>query len=113
MESLGYVLLYFLRGSLPWQGLKAGSREQKEKLILERKQSAEDFHLFEDQPEEFRKFFEHVRSNKQISYAYLLRLFRNLFLRMDFEYDYVFDWTVLKFLEDVEGKRLRASIDLT
>jgi hypothetical protein len=59
MESLGYVLLYFLRGSLPWQ-VKAESQEQKEKLILNRKQSAEECGLFTDLPEEFKKYFKHV-----------------------------------------------------
>lgn len=37
MESLGYVLMYFLRGSLPWQGLKAGTKRQKYERISEKK----------------------------------------------------------------------------
>ena len=37
MESLGYVIMYFLRGSLPWQGLKAATKRQKYERISEKK----------------------------------------------------------------------------
>lgn len=40
MESLGYVLMYFNRGSLPWQGLKAATKLQKYERISERKMSS-------------------------------------------------------------------------
>ena len=39
MESLGYVFMYFLRGSLPWQGLKAATKRQKYERISEKKMS--------------------------------------------------------------------------
>jgi len=39
MESLGYIFMYFLRGSLPWQGLKAATKRQKYERISEKKMS--------------------------------------------------------------------------
>lgn len=39
LESLAYMLIYFLKGVLPWQGLKAATKKQKYDRISERKMS--------------------------------------------------------------------------
>lgn len=100
LESLGYVLMYFLRGSLPWQGLKAGTKKQKYDKISEKKMLTPVEVLCKSYPSEFISYFHYCRSLRfedRPDYAYLKRLFRDLFIREGYQFDYVFDWTVLKY----------------
>ncbi|KAM0017520.1 putative protein kinase CK1-CK1 family [Helianthus debilis subsp. tardiflorus] len=100
LESLGYVLMYFLRGSLPWQGLKAGNKKQKYEKISEKKVSTSIESLCRGYPTEFASYFHYCRSlrfDDKPDYAYLKRIFRDLFIREGFQFDYIFDWTILKY----------------
>ncbi|PRQ51417.1 putative non-specific serine/threonine protein kinase [Rosa chinensis] len=100
LESLGYVLMYFLRGSLPWQGLKAGTKKQKYEKISEKKVSTSIEALCRGYPTEFASYFHYCRSlrfDDKPDYGYLKRLFRDLFIREGFQFDYVFDWMILKY----------------
>ncbi|XP_022721795.1 casein kinase 1-like protein 10 isoform X2 [Durio zibethinus] len=97
LESLGYVLMYFLRGSLPWQGLKAGTKKQKYDKISEKKMLTPIEVLCKSYPSEFTSYFHYCRSlhfEDKPDYSYLKRLFCDLFIREGYQFDYVFDWTV-------------------
>ena len=95
------MLLYFLRGSLPWQGLKAADKMAKEELILEKKQTMTTEELCKGLPTEFRAYFDHIHSSRcgdTPKYSYLCGILYDLFKRNGFDYDYVFDWTILEYL---------------
>ena len=91
MESLGYLLLYLIRGSLPWQQIEAITEEQKLELIRKTKEAISAEALCDGLPNEFAAYFDKPQ------YSYLRRTFQNLFSREDFEWDNVFDWTTLKY----------------
>ncbi len=96
LESVGYVLMYFLRGSLPWQGLRAQTKKQKYDRISEKKMATPVEVLCRGYPSEFAHYLNYVRSLRfedKPDYQYLRKLFRDLFLRENFQMDYVFDWT--------------------
>lgn len=100
LESLGYVLMYFNRGSLPWQGLKAANKRQKYERISEKKMSTPIEELCKGYPIEFPTYLNYCRQlrfEERPDYSYLRQLFRTLFHRQGFTYDYVFDWNMLKF----------------
>lgn len=103
LESLGYVLIYFCRGSLPWQGLKAATKRQKYDRIMEKKMLTHNRILTKGLPNEFLEYMDYIKSlrfDDKPDYPYLRKLFRDLFKRENYRYDYVFDWTLYKFQQE-------------
>lgn len=83
-----------LRGSLPWQGLKAASESRKEELILAKKRDTTSKELCRGLPKELVDYFNHIFSldfDDIPNYNYLRKGFSRLFRRMGFEYDNVCD----------------------
>ncbi|RMZ86962.1 hypothetical protein DV736_g5812, partial [Chaetothyriales sp. CBS 134916] len=105
LESLGYMALYFLHGSLPWQGLQAANRQEKYKLVFERKKTIPVAELCHGMPAEFAAYMGYVREmdeQKKPDYKYLRQLFNRLFRRNGFEHDNV--KVSFPVQEDVTGK---------
>ena len=101
LESIGYMLIYFIRGNLPWQGLghKGLSREDKYKLIFECKKNTTIEQLCQGLPKEFKLYMEHVKSlefTEKPNYNYLYNLFVQLFKKNKFTYNNQYDWNQSK-----------------
>lgn len=99
LESLGYILIYFCRGSLPWQGIRAKTKKEKYDKIMEKKMTTPSEQLCRGLHPEFALYLNYIRSlrfDDKPDYSYLRKLFRDLFVREGFQYDYVFDWTIKK-----------------
>lgn len=105
LESLGFVLLYFLRGSLPWQGLRANSKKQKYQKILEKKLATPFKTLCKGFPHEFCLYLEYCRQLRfedKPDYHYIKKLFKDVMVRDGFKYDGLYDW--------VKRKRAEAAV---
>lgn len=62
LEALGHVFVYFLKGGLPWQGLRAATNKQKYEKIGHRKQETPIEDLCEGFPPEFAKYLKYTRN---------------------------------------------------
>ncbi|KAG8847760.1 hypothetical protein FRB91_011447 [Serendipita sp. 411] len=95
LEGLGHVFMYFLRGGLPWQGLKAATNKQKYEKIGEKKQSTSIQELCEGFPEEFAIYLNYVRKlgfEEQPDYDFLRDLFTKVLANIGETDDGQFDW---------------------
>ncbi|GBE88019.1 Casein kinase I homolog 1 [Sparassis crispa] len=98
LESLGHVFMYFLRGGLPWQGLRAATNKQKYEKIGEKKQSTLIEELCEGFPEEFAIYMNYVRKlgfEETPDYDFLRELFTKVLKTLGEPDDGVFDWNLL------------------
>ena len=119
MESLGYVLLALLKGSLPWdQGTAESDDTAKERAELLKTQLRLPEDLPDDAPpdaetmpahlraylheqgipvpDELMRFLRHtwnIDFDEKPDYAWLRGILRGRFARMGYKNDKVFDWT--------------------
>lgn len=94
LESIGYILIYFLKGFLPWQRLNCPA-DKVGSSVLEHKEKITNEELCSGIPTEFKLYMDHVKGlefDDKPNYNYLLSLFTNLYKKMNYEYDDVYDW---------------------
>ena len=97
LESAGYVMMYFLRGSLPWQGLRIKTKEDRYKKILEKKKETTSDELCKNFPEEFKYYIDYTKNlgySENPDYEKLKKNFIILIReKMCENFDFIYDWT--------------------
>lgn len=99
LESMGFVFMYFSRGSLPWQGLRANNKKSKYDKISEKKMTTSIDSLCKTFPTEFPNYLNYCRTlrfDDKPDYAFLRRMFRDLYTREGFALDDVYDWDLVQ-----------------
>ena len=87
--------MYFLRGSLPWQGLHVHKGEDRYKKILAKKSSTTAKELCKGFPEEFAEYIEYTRKlefEADPDYIYLRNLLVSALEKQNTKFDFWYDW---------------------
>ncbi|KAH8238662.1 hypothetical protein KR038_006274, partial [Drosophila bunnanda] len=95
MEALGYLLIYMLRGRLPWQGMKFRHSKQRNERIAEAKQSTRLKDLCRGCPDEFGVYMSYCRTlgfEEEPHYPLIRQSFLDLMKRYEYTNDGIFDW---------------------
>lgn len=96
MESLGYILIYFLKGRLPWQSMDGRTRDEKYENIHKCKEETTIEELCRETPREIYYYMKYVRSlgfRDKPNYKYMRSLLTKIMISNRFQFDYCYDWT--------------------
>lgn len=95
LEAIGHMLIYFLRGSLPWSGLDAKTQEEKYRKIREKKEETPLDELCAGFPDAFKIYLRASRDlefKERPDYAGLRKLFREVRDQIGPLEDHQFQW---------------------
>jgi serine/threonine protein kinase len=95
LESIAYIFIYFLKGNLPWQGLKINKKEDRYKRICEIKKEYTSDKLCKGLPKELEYFVDYIKDldfTEVPDYEYLKTLLRKIMDKNKFEMDFFYDW---------------------
>jgi len=97
-----YILIYFLKGKLPWQDVKAKQKEERHKLITDIKSSVTIESLCENLPSEFAELLTYVKGlefDEKPYYGKFYAFFHNLIEKLNRdmieEKDYSYIWETM------------------
>jgi len=94
LESLGYMLIYFIKGKLPWQGIPADNKHDKYARIGKIKQECPLTELCDGLPQVFTDYLTYVKSidfKEKPNYKYLHDILSKSFTEHCFEWD-CYEW---------------------
>merc|ERR1712176_459078 len=80
LEAIGHMLLYFVRGSLPWSGIQANSQDEKLRKIRQKKETVQLDDLCTGLPDCFKAYLSYSRKLKfkeRPNYVGMRKLFRD------------------------------------
>ena len=95
LESIVYILLYFIWSTLPWDGLESTKSGHFYNEVKQKKEDIVESESFEQIPEVIRNFLNYCRllGYEEIpDYNYWMQMFRTQHSVYQFVWDYKYDW---------------------
>ena len=107
LESAGYVLMFLLRGNLPWQNIKIKGKKDKYAKICNKKKEVSSKELGMNFPSEFAEildYFKNLGYTETPDYEMCMKKMLNVIAKANETFDYIYDWTT-----NVNLKKRRSS----
>ena len=120
LESMIYILIYFLKGKLPWQDVKAKNKEERYKLIQDKKSQVTIESLCKNIPSEFDFLLKYVKSldfTEKPDYTKFYKVFHNIINNLSIEqieeknYNYIWEKILVDFINKYEQEKDTKTLD--
>ncbi|CDW91547.1 casein kinase i [Stylonychia lemnae] len=112
LESVLYVLIYLLNGQLPWQGVKALNRHEKQTQIMDMKMAIPESMLCHGLPQGFCDALLYIKGldfEQKPNYEYIKNIFKEIYVKQHFKKtELLFDWQIIRKRKREEKKGFKS-----